>query len=87
MKIEEVNKIRLALETPEHSREHDNYCFEAENILNTYELALKQGQSLPIDSVSGSLPFPVAILDGLKVDVKFKDGGLIIKKSNCNSKN
>ena len=33
-------------------------------------------------SVSGSLPFPVAILDGLKIDVKFKDGGLIIKKSN-----
>ena len=33
-----------------------------------------------IHNVSGTLPFPVAILDGLKLDVAFKSGGIIIKK-------
>ena len=52
MNLEEIQKIRLAIETPEHQKEHDNYCFEAEEILNTYELALSKGQALPINSVS-----------------------------------
>lgn len=54
MNLEEIQKIRLAIETPEHQKEHDNYCFEAEEILNTYELALSKGQALPIDNVSKS---------------------------------
>lgn len=35
---------------------------------------------LDLFSVSGTLPFPVLILDGLKLDVEFKNGGIIIKK-------
>ena len=61
---------------------------EIENIVHeilmegvTKEDAIKELLNLHSVIVpKGTLPFPVAILDGLKLDVKFKNGGIIIKK-------
>ena len=37
---------------------------------------------LSIADVSGALPYPIEIWDGLKVDVTFKGGRLVIQKGN-----
>lgn len=44
-------------------------------------MADKIDRQLNIANIPDSLPFPVLILDGLKIDVEFKNGGLTIKSN------
>jgi hypothetical protein len=46
-------------------------------IINAYDKD-KSEQLMP--SVNGSLPYPIEIWDGIKVDVTFKRGRLVIQK-------
>jgi hypothetical protein len=41
-------------------------------------------QALRQPLVSGSLPYPIEVWDGIKVDVTFKGGRLVIQKANGN---
>lgn len=41
---------------------------------------IKAVKKCSIHNVGNSLPYPVEILDGLKVDVEFSKGRLVIKK-------
>ena len=41
---------------------------------------IKAVKNCSIHNVGNSLPYPVEILDGLKVDVEFSKGRLVIKK-------
>ena len=44
------------------------------------DYALSELKKLLLADVSGSLPYPIEILDGLKVEVEFSRGRLVIKK-------
>ena len=44
------------------------------------DFAISELKKLRLADVSGSLPYPIEILDGLKVEVEFSTGRLVIKK-------
>lgn len=46
------------------------------------KLIFEQEQALRQANVSGSLAYPIEIWDGIKVDVTFKGGRLVIQKAN-----
>ena len=44
------------------------------------DYAISEVKKLRLSIVSNSLPYPIEILDGLKVEVEFSRGRLVIKK-------
>ena len=44
------------------------------------DYAISELKKLRLSIVSNSLPYPIEILDGLKVEVEFSRGRLVIKK-------
>ena len=53
----EIEIIRLALSTEVEHKDYEAHNLAACQVLNAHENALKQGQSLPIYSVSNCLEF------------------------------